>query len=70
MFHCHNPLLHSTKFLAIYPSKGTKEVTRCTRTTSLFGRGHININPSGGTLPSNEGQLPNCSLRLSVEDRR
>ena len=27
-------------------------------------------NPSGGTLPSNEGQLPNCSLRLSVEDRR
>ena len=28
------------------------------------------INPSGGTLPSNEGQLPNWSLRLSVEDSR
>ena len=25
---------------------------------------------SGGTLPSNEGQLPNWSLRLSVEARR
>ena len=25
------------------------------------------INPSGGTLPSKEGQLPNWSLRLSVE---
>ena len=27
----------------------------------------IDINPSGGTLPSKEGQLPNWSLRLSVE---
>ena len=31
---------------------------------------NTDINPSGGTLPSKEGQLPNWSLRLSVEARR